>query len=160
MFPNKRWQILYLIERRGCLISIVKWLSNERLLVIACGTVNHERAKWNLIFLIFAAHSFSESWEEEWARERERGGNPRVLNDFVLMPAYFLLSWSIVSLFPHNHPGSIVLYYAEIFSGLKMSENSSIFQLLLPVLQSLLAIFKCYRDSRVLKFRSKHHFYR
>ena len=61
MFPNKRWQILYLIKNRGCLISIVIQSCNERVLVIACSAVSHKGAKLTLVFLISAAPSFSES---------------------------------------------------------------------------------------------------
>lgn len=140
MFPNKRWKILYLIKRRRCLIPIVIWLSNERLLVIACGTVNHKGAKWTLIFLVFAAHSFS---------ERGRAKEGRTLGAWMALHSR-LLSFFLVpsSMFPHNRPWSIVLYYVQITLGLMMSENSPILhlldtgKLLLPALQCLLARFK------------------
>lgn len=100
---------------------------------IACHSLRHCQSQKSKVNSYFPnLYSTQLLWElrGRMSEGEKRGENPRGLNDFGLMPACFLLSWYLVSLFPHNHPGSIVLYFAQISSGLKMSENSSIFQLL------------------------------
>lgn len=137
MFPNKRWQILYLIKNRVCLISIVIESCNERVLVIACSTVSHKGVKLTLVFLISAVPRFSES------KRVARSPHGR---------AWCLLNFLFSQCIVFNH--------TQISLDGKMSTNSLISNSLskrnfycLSYRVSLFILHK-FRDRRVLRVRS------